>query len=131
MVSAVLTLFREWTRMLFAPISRRSLSASYFKSFETLNLQNITGKMCQKIQKIIIQEYISEGRTHLLQQHQCSPEGSLPAQQVVLIDDARDGSALADARTVPDQVGCSVLVGQEGLVLLRTWYTQEESVQQT
>lgn len=84
----------------------------------------------QKSNTKIIQEYICEGRTHLLQR-QCSPEGSLPAQQVVLIDDARDGSALADARTVPDQIGCSVLVGQEGLVLLRTRYMQEESVQQT
>ena len=42
--TAVLTLFREWTWMFFAPISRRSLSASYFKSFETLNLKSdVTG----------------------------------------------------------------------------------------
>jgi len=38
------TLFNEWTKMFFAPISLKSLSASYFKSFETLNLQPEKGK---------------------------------------------------------------------------------------
>lgn len=33
------TLFNECTNMFFAPISLRSLSASYFRSFETLNLK--------------------------------------------------------------------------------------------
>lgn len=31
-------MFSEWTWMFFAPMSLKSLSASYFKSFETLNL---------------------------------------------------------------------------------------------
>lgn len=33
------TLFSEWTKMFFAPISLKSLSASYFRSFDTLNLK--------------------------------------------------------------------------------------------
>jgi hypothetical protein len=41
------TLFNEWTKMFFAPISLKSLSASYFKSFETLNL-SLKGKKQKK-----------------------------------------------------------------------------------
>lgn len=38
------TLFREWTWMFLAPMSRKSLSASYFKSLETLNLEEVKDK---------------------------------------------------------------------------------------
>lgn len=39
------TLFNEWTKMFFAPISFKSLSASYFKSFDTLNLSKKINKI--------------------------------------------------------------------------------------
>lgn len=48
----------------------------------------------------------------------CSPEGSLPAQQVVLIDDPGDGPALPDTSAVTYQIGRPVSVGEERLVLL-------------
>lgn len=51
---ADLTLFSEWTWMFLAPISLKSRSASYFKSFETLNLKRYT-----------FEEVIKQGNIHL------------------------------------------------------------------
>lgn len=47
-----------------------------------------------------------------------SPERSLPAQQVVLIDDARYRPAFANPGTVTDQEASTVSIREECLMLL-------------
>lgn len=44
--------------MFFAPISLKSLSASYFKSFETLNLPHTKKKKKEKYTKLIANSII-------------------------------------------------------------------------
>lgn len=109
------TLFSACTAMLEASISRRSRSASYLRSLETLNLR-----------AQLVGVGPTAGRSRPPQGRRAggcgrgrSPQGLLAAPQVVLQDDAGHGAPLAHACAVADEEARALPAGEQDLVLLR------------
>lgn len=107
-----LTLFNEWTWMFLAPISLKSLSASYFRSFDTLNLKRYT------FEKLVLSRYVR--KEVLIWQAEYLPKWSLPAQKVIFINDPCNSAALPHTGSITNQIASSFTSRQESLMLL--WY---------
>lgn len=104
--------------MFLAPISLKSLSASYFKSFETLNLKMYTGGVSTV--EVNQQGSINLTAGSSLYREAYLPEWPLPAQKVVLINDPCNSPAFPHTGSVTNQIAGSFPSRQESLMLL--WY---------
>lgn len=99
--------------MFLAPISLKSLSASYFKSFETLNLKRYTFEKVNKQGKIQVMGVLTEQEAYL-------PKWSLPAQKVILINDPCNSPAFPHTGSITNQIASTFPSRQKSFMLL--WY---------
>lgn len=93
-------------------MSRRSRSASYLRSLETLNL----GLRASRLQ-----EPPPRLRARPTPRGGSSPQGLLPAPQIVLQDDAGHRAALTHTRAIANEEACALPAGEQDLMLLRGW----------
>ena len=93
-------------------MSRRSRSASYLRSLETLNLGLRASRLQEPPPRLQARPSPRGGS---------SPQGLLPAPQIVLQDDAGHRAALTHTRAISDEEARALPAGEQDLMLLRGW----------